>query len=237
MASGTQLTLAAAPAATVGLKVALSGALRLSRTASMRQRYSPEAPDWVPGCKASRAGSEAIRRRSTERMLLTVLPTTAPMAPSTTASRAIATKTSIKVKPAVPRGGRMSERAMRHHIDASGQPVDANLVADAETRQRDDAAARHSRRKEIDRHAGRAIVTTRRQHGVDPHVGRQLHDAAARAGADGAGFGVDDGLDAHALAQRRHPVGFEHGRGGDRIAFEPGTAGRPRNGGKDDGGE
>src|SRR3984885_7268971 len=60
---------------------------------------------------------------------------------------------------------------------------------------------------------------------------------AARTGADGALFGVYHGLDAHALAQRRDPIGFEHGRGGDRIAFEPGTAGLPRNGGKNDGGE
>ena len=64
----------------------------------MRQRNSPDVPVCVPGFNASRVGSEAIRlcavsssgrRRSTERMDLTVLPTTAPMAPSTTASTAI----------------------------------------------------------------------------------------------------------------------------------------------------
>jgi hypothetical protein len=30
---------------------------------------------------------------------------------------------------------------MRNHINASGQPVDANFVADAERRRRDDTAA------------------------------------------------------------------------------------------------
>src|SRR6202043_2523398 len=118
------------------------------------------------------------RRRSTERMVLTVLPTTAPMAPSTTASTEIATKTSISVKPAEPRGGRTSERAVRYHIDASRQPVDANFVADAEMRQCDDAAAGHSRRKKIDRPVCQPIVTARRQHGVELHVARQLHVAA-----------------------------------------------------------
>src|SRR5258708_31978874 len=110
-------------------------------------------------------------------------------------------------------------------------------MAEAATGQRDDAAAGHTRRKEIDRPACQAIITARRQHGVEPHVARQLHDAAARSGADGAGLGVDDGLDARALAQRGDAVGLEQRRGGDRVAFEPGTAGRQRNGGKNDGGE
>src|SRR3954463_9956159 len=92
---------------------------------------------------------------------------TEPIVPSTTAMIASATSASIKVKPAA------SEQLLRDNLDASGQPVDAHLIAHARARQRDDPAARHPRRKEIDRPPRRAIGTARGQHRLHYHVARQ----------------------------------------------------------------
>ena len=86
------------------------------------------------------------------RVPFTLVAITPPIDPSTAATIANATSASIRVNPLVP-----SEQLFRDNLDASGQPVDANLIAHARPRQRDGAAARHPRRKEIDRAAGVAV--------------------------------------------------------------------------------
>src|SRR4051812_18263418 len=121
-----------------------------------------------------------------ERVPLAVVAITAPIEPSTAAMIANATSASIRVNPASP-----SDRLLLDNLDASGQPVDANLIAEAGTRQRDGASARHPRGKEIDRAAGVSIGAARRQIGIEHDVGGKADDAAADAGADRARRGID----------------------------------------------
>jgi hypothetical protein len=145
--------------ANVGPGGAAFGAGTTNGTTSIRQRKLPEPPDRLPTCRALRSGKPAnkfwavSRRgtlRSTARMALTVLPTSAPIAVSVTASMLMATRTSINVKPAFAVGRRCaphtrlhlsSPRLMRNDIDAPGEPINPNLITKTETRKRDYAAA------------------------------------------------------------------------------------------------
>src|SRR5436305_13402829 len=93
-----------------------------------------------------RAVSMSVRCSPTARAPRVVTAISEPIAASEIATTDSATSTSIKVKPAVER----LEPFGRNNLDPSGEPVDADFVADAEPRQRDRAAARHSRREEAD---------------------------------------------------------------------------------------
>ena len=62
-----------------------------------------------------------------------------PIATSETATSASAISTSMMVKPASPSS--VAGDVTGRNLDPSGQPVDANFIADIEARQRDGAAA------------------------------------------------------------------------------------------------
>src|SRR2546423_8564832 len=86
-----------------------------------------------------RAVSISARRRSSQPVPRIDVATREPMAVSAIATTASATSTSMSVKPAWgslrprlrPRAAR-SEEAERDNLDPSRQPVDADLVTDAE---------------------------------------------------------------------------------------------------------
>src|SRR4029079_939526 len=122
------------------------------------------------------------------RVPLTGAPMTAPIEDSTAAMIASATSASISVKPLVP-----SEQLLRDNVDASCQPGSANLNAHPRPRQCNHAAARHSRRKEVDRPAGTSVRAARRQYRIQRDVAGQANDAVADAGADRSGGGIDLG--------------------------------------------
>src|SRR3954462_10716016 len=88
----------------------------------------------------------------------------APIEERTTATTAIATSTSMMVKPAV--APARSDRAARHNFDASGQPIHPNFVNGAQPGQHDRAAARHPGRKKADGGGCRTVVATDRQGGA-----------------------------------------------------------------------
>jgi hypothetical protein len=91
------------------------------------------------------AAPVSASRWSIVRVPCTEVPITAPIDDNTVAMIASATSASINVNPLVP-----SERFLRDNIDASGKPVDADLIPNARSRQSDRTTARHPGRKEID---------------------------------------------------------------------------------------
>src|SRR5262245_34611174 len=104
------------------------------------------------------------------------------MATSEPATSASATSTSSSVKPASPDAVLVD----RDNFDASCQPVDTHLVADAVARQRDHSAARHPGCEVPDGRAGRPVVAAGGEHGVDVDVGWHAHGAYDNAGAHNA---------------------------------------------------
>ena len=93
-----------------------------------------------------------------ERVPRTVVAINMPIDDSDMATTASATSTSIKVKPAVARLGWTE----RDNFDPPGQPIDANFVAESRSRQRDDSAAGHAGREEMDRGSRWVFIATRR---------------------------------------------------------------------------
>src|ERR1700723_2843963 len=92
---------------------------------------------------------------SSERTPRTFVDITDPIATTETATTASATSTSMIVKPASwPSIGGVA----RNNFDPSGQPVDANFIADILARQGHGSAARHAAGKEADRRQRRALV-------------------------------------------------------------------------------
>src|SRR5437762_11798155 len=100
----------------------------------------------------ARAVSTKVRCSPIERTPRVVTAISEPIAASETETTASATSTSIRVKPAL--ALHFLDVVVRDNLDPSGKPVDADLVADAEPRQRDRAAARHAGREEADRLPG-----------------------------------------------------------------------------------
>src|SRR5438270_13405491 len=93
-----------------------------------------------------------------------------------------AISTSMSVKPSL--RSRASGAADWDNLNSAGQPIDANLESAAGTQQRDRTAARHSRREEIDRASGSALIAARGKQRIEPNIARK-HDRAARcAGTD-----------------------------------------------------
>src|ERR1700736_919111 len=121
-----------------------------------------------------RADSISVMCCSSERTPRLVVAITDPIATSETATTEIATSTSISVNPARASSG--LERVARDNFDPSGQPVHAHLVASAEPRQHDDAAARRPGGEETDRRARRALVAAQRQHRLEGDIVRNLKD-------------------------------------------------------------
>src|SRR4029077_9714712 len=183
-----------------------------------------------------RAVSTSVRCNPIERTPRVVTAMSEPMAASDTETTASATSTSIRVTPpslSLPRlRGRVGwgrlDAVVRNNLDPSGEPIDADLVTDAEPRQRDSAAARHAGREEADRLPGRALVAARGEQRVERHVVRHAEDAAGRARAHDALRGVDFGDDLHAVADRGVAVGLEHRGGLDGKRFEPRARGAAR---------
>src|ERR1700726_3259132 len=98
---------------------------------------------------------------SSRRTPRTFVDMTDPIARIDTATIASAINTSMIVKPASRRS--IDGGVVRSNFDPSGQPVDANLIAGIEPRQRDGAAARHSAGKKADGRQGRTPVAGLRQ--------------------------------------------------------------------------
>src|SRR6185369_3974643 len=121
-------------------------------------------------------------------------------------------------------GATSLDAVVRNNLDPSGEPVDADFVADAESRQRDCAAARHAGCKEADRLPGRPLIAALSQERVERDVVRNADDTAGRAGANDALRRVDFGHDLQAVANGSVAVGLEHRGGLDGERFEP----RPR---------
>src|SRR5207247_9765079 len=155
-----------------------------------------------------------------------------PMAASDAARTASATRTSIRVKPAELRHSRLVDR---YNLDPSRQPIDSHLIAGALPTEGNRPATGHSGRQVADGGAGRTVVATRGQHGIDHYVRGKAHGATAGPRADGAQWGVDNGCDLLALPLRGMMIGFEQRRGLERIGFEARTRGSERNGGPHDG--
>src|SRR5256885_5378851 len=127
----------------------------------------------------ARAVSTSVKCSPMERTPRVVTAISEPIAASETETTASATRTSIRVKPAL--ALRLSDAVVRNNLDPSGEPVDADLVADAEPRQCDRAPARHAGREEADPLAGRTLVAARGQHCVERHILRHPDDAAGHA--------------------------------------------------------
>src|SRR6185312_16863085 len=125
----------------------------------------------ISACSA-RVVSTRTRCSSSAWLPRTPAPTSEPIDAIITASTAMATTTSMSVKPAVPAA---LERVKRRNFDASREPVDADLIADAEAGERDHAAARHAGGEEHDGRAGVALVAASGKRRVELDVGRQ-HD-------------------------------------------------------------
>src|SRR5256885_17033638 len=97
----------------------------------------------------ARAVSTSVKCSPIERTPRVVTAISEPIAASETETTASATSTSIRVKPAL--ALRLLDAIVRNNLNPSGEPVDANFVADAEPRQRNCAAARHPGREEANR--------------------------------------------------------------------------------------
>src|SRR5947209_2928747 len=186
----------------------------------------------------ARAVSTNVRCRPIERTPRVVTAISEPIAASETETTASATSTSIRVKPpslSLPRlrgrvgWGRLNA-VVRNNLDPSGEPVDADLIADAKPRQRDRATARHAGCEEADRLAGRALIATRRQQRIERHIVRHADDAPGCAGAHDTLRRVDLGHDLHVVADRGIAVRLEHRGGLDRKRFQarPRSAARQR---------
>src|SRR5947209_11117068 len=139
----------------------------------------------------ARAVSTNVRCRPIERTPRVVTAMSEPMAASDTETTASATSTSIRVKPpslSLPRlrgraGWGRLDAVVRNNLDPSGEPVDADFVADAEARQRDRAAARHARGEEADRLPGRALIAARGEQRIECYIVGHANDPAGCAGA------------------------------------------------------
>src|SRR5580704_361720 len=157
-----------------------------------------------------------------------------PMAVSATARRASATATSMSVKPAT---ARSRSQLDRNKLDTSGEPVDADLEALAQPRQRDRAPAGSSRGKKVDGPAGGTLVAALREQRLDRDVVRQAHGASADAGAERARHRVDLGRDPRAAPDSGVAVLLEQGRRLDRVGLEPRIRGAARDRRQDHGGQ
>src|SRR6185437_2099389 len=129
-----------------------------------------------------------------------------PIAASPALMTASAASASIRVKPAAPRS---SGFASRHNFDASGQPVDSNLISDAVPCDGDNASARLAARKEIDCRADKPVATALRKQRLEGHVGGNLDDGRRCSRNDNPAPGVE---------RRRHLRVTVHG--GVAIALE-----------------
>src|SRR6266540_1248903 len=101
----------------------------------------------LPGTSSLRSGSPVTIPRAvstsdrcppTERAPRTVTAISEPIADSDTATTVSATSTSISVKPRLPCFFLIDALGLleRNNLDTSRQPVDADLIADAEPRER-----------------------------------------------------------------------------------------------------
>src|SRR5271166_714942 len=99
-----------------------------------------------------------------------------PIATSATATSASATTTSMSVKPSTAR--RRSKILGRNNLDTSGEPIDADLEAPAQPRQRDRAPAGSARRKKVDRRPHVAPIAPFGEERLNRNVVRQAHRAA-----------------------------------------------------------
>src|SRR5690349_10643826 len=164
-----------------------------------------------------RAVSISVRCSPTARAPRVVTAISDPIAASEIAMTASATSTSIRVKP---RWLRLKP-FRRNNLYPSGEPVDADLIADTEACQRNGAAARHARREELDGFTGEPLIAARGKQRVEHHIIGHANDAAGCARADDALRRVHFGDDLRAVADRGVAVGLEHGGGLDRKGFKP----------------
>src|SRR5512143_706994 len=107
----------------------------------------------------ARAVSVSARCPPTERAPRIVTAISEPIAESEIATTVSATSTSTSVKPCVRL--RFLQVIDRHNLDATREPVDAHLIADAQPRQFERAPARHAGGKEADRRPRHALIAAR----------------------------------------------------------------------------
>src|SRR3954471_10552160 len=150
-----------------------------------------------------RAVSTSVRCSPTARAPRVVTAISEPIAASEIATTDNATSTSIKVKPR----SRCLEPFRRNNFYSSRQPVDADLVADAEPRQRDRAAARHAGCEELDGWTGRPLIAAGREQRVKSDIVGHLNDTAGRARADHAQRRVHLSRDLRTVADRSVAIG------------------------------
>src|SRR5579872_3688216 len=93
---------------------------------------------------------------------------TDPIARIETATTASAISTSMIVKPASWLS--IDGVVARCNFDPPGQPIDANLIADVEPRQRDGTAARHAVCKEADGRQRLPSIASARQRSIDANI-------------------------------------------------------------------
>src|SRR5579872_747657 len=157
-----------------------------------------------------------------------------PIAAKPAPITASAASASISVKPAIPR---RSGFARRHNFDASGQPVDANLISDPLPRDRYDASARLAARKEIDRRADEPVAAALRQQRLKAHVGGNFDDRRRRSGNDDSLLGVERCRNLRMAADRGVAVALQESGDLDRVAGEPLLRGGARNRRQDERGQ
>src|SRR5882724_12956848 len=133
---------------------------------------------------------------SSERTPRTFVDITDPIATMETATTASAINTSMIVKPASRRsiGGGVA----RNNFNPSGQPVDANLVANIKSRQRDGPATRHSAGKETDGRQDFMPVAGLRQQRIETDILRNSDHVGGRARPYRAACRIDQRGDVHA---------------------------------------
>src|SRR5690349_1284791 len=122
----------------------------------------------MPAVMTVRAFCISVTCCSSRRTPRTFVDMTDPIETMQTATTASAISTSMMVKPAS--DGSVGNGAARNNFDPSGQPVDANLVAGVEPRQRDGPAARHAAGEKADGRQRRTAVTALGQQRIEANV-------------------------------------------------------------------
>src|SRR3954451_2296917 len=154
-----------------------------------------------------RAVSMSVRCSPTARAPRVVTAISEPIAASEIATTASATITSIRVKPRVPR----LQPFRGNNLNSSGEPVDADLISDAEPCKRDRAPAGHAGCEELNRRTGGPLIAARREQCIEHDIVGYLNDTTGRARPNDPRRRIDFGRNRRAIADRGVAVSFEHG--------------------------
>src|SRR3954447_21205257 len=178
-----------------------------------RDAKASDRPLWA-ACTSATCCSSFLLPRTDD-------PMSAPMATSDTATIASATSVSIRVNPAIALSG---ETSVRDNLDPSSQPVDANLVARIEMRERNDTATGHARPEEADGLESGPVVAIPRQQRLEPHVIGEADGLSIPTRTDRTRRRINSRRDLESPADRGIAICLQERGDLDGIGFET----RPR---------